>query len=128
MSSAIRTRVFIVEDSPLIRDRLVEMLGELDGVAVVGDAETPVDAIAGIQRTSPDFVVLDYQLNGGTAIDVLRAFQPQSPATIFLVLTNHPNPQYRRLCLDAGASCFFDKSLEFDKVRDIVAAAAPLPN
>ena len=125
MSTTIRTTVFIVEDSPLIRDRLVEMLGELDGVAVVGDAETPGDAIAGIERTSPDYVVLDYQLNGGTAIDVLRAVQPQSPATVFLVLTNHANPQYRRLCLDAGASYFFDKSLEFGKVSDIVAAATP---
>jgi DNA-binding NarL/FixJ family response regulator len=128
MSTAIRTTVFIVEDSPLIRDRLAEMLGAIDGVAVVGDAETPPDAIAGILKTHPDYVVLDYQLNGGTAIDVLRALQPQASATVFLVLTNHPNPQYRRLCLDAGASCFFDKSLEFDKVRDIVAAAAPLPH
>lgn len=128
MSTAIRTTVFIVEDSPSIRDRLTEMLRELDGVGVVGDAETPGDAIAGIRKTNPDFVVLDYQLHGGTAIDVLRAVQPQSPATVFLVLTNHANPQYRRLCLDAGASCFFDKSLEFDKVRDIVAAGAPLPN
>ena len=128
MSTAIRTTVFIVEDSALIRDRLMEMLGELDGVGVVGDAETPGDAISGIRKTNPDFVVLDYQLNGGTAIDVLRAVRPQSPATVFLVLTNHANPQYRRLCLDAGATYFFDKSLEFDKVSDIVAAATPLPN
>ena len=101
------------------------MLGELDGVTVVGDAETPDDAIAGILRTNPDFVVLDYQLNGGTAVDVLRAVHAQSPATVFLVLTNHANPQYRRICLERGASYFFDKSLEFDKVRDVVAAAAP---
>ena len=126
MNTAIRTTVFVVEDSPLIRDHLVEMLGELEGVAVVGDAETPRDAIAGIQRTLPDYVVLDYQLKGGTAVDVLRAFQPEKSATVFLVLTNHANPQYRRLCLEAGASCFFDKSLEFGKVRDVVAAAAPL--
>ena len=126
MNTAIRTTVFVVEDSSLIRDRLVEMLGELDGVAVVGDAATPDDAIAGILKTNPHYVVLDYQLNGGTAIDVLHALQPRSPTPIFLVLTNHPNPQYRRRCLEAGASCFFDKSLEFDKIRDIVAAAAPL--
>jgi DNA-binding NarL/FixJ family response regulator len=126
MSTAIHTRVFIVEDSPSIRDRLAEMLGDLDGVAVVGDAETPGDAIAGILRTHPDYVVLDYQLDGGTAVDVLRAVQPRTPETVFLVLTNHPNPQYRRICLEAGASFFFDKSLEFGKVRDVVAAAAPL--
>ncbi|MEO8346331.1 MAG: response regulator [Betaproteobacteria bacterium] len=121
MDSAIRTTVFIVEDSPSIRDRLVEMLGALD-VELVGDAETPDDAIAGILRTRPVYVVLDYQLNGGTAVDVLRVVHPQAPTTIFIVLTNHANPQYRRICLDAGASYFFDKSLEFGKVRDVIAA------
>ena len=126
MDSAIPTKVFIAEDSPAIRDHLVEMLSGLDGVAVVGDAETPGDAIAGILRTKPDYVVLDYQLDGGTAVDVLRGVHAKVPATVFLVLTNHANPQYRRICLDAGARCFFDKSLEFGKVRDVVAAAAPL--
>ena len=123
MCSANRTTVFIVEDSPAIRDRLVEMLGELDSVAVVGDAETPAAAIAGILRTNPHYVVLDYQLHGGTAVDVLRTVHAQLPQTVFLVLTNHANPQYRRICLDAGASFFFDKSLEFGKVRDVVGAA-----
>ena len=123
MSTRIRIKVFVAEDSPLIRDRLVEMLGDVDGVTVVGAAETPDEAIAGILQTNPDYVVLDYQLKGGTAVDVLRAVHPRLPATVFLVLTNHANPQYRRICLEAGASFFFDKSLEFDKFRDVVAAA-----
>jgi DNA-binding NarL/FixJ family response regulator len=91
---------------------------------VVGAVETPGDAIAGILQMNPDYVVLDYQLKGGTVVDVLRAVHPEASATAFLVLTNHANPQYRRICLEAGASFFFDKSLEFDKVRDVVAAAA----
>ncbi len=128
MSTAICTKVFIVEDSPPIRDHLVEMLHELPGVCVVGFAESPAEAIAGIQRTSPDCVVLDYQLIGGTAVDVLRGLHPLSPATTYLVLTNHPSPQYRRVCLEAGASRFFDKSLEFGKVRDVVANLDPLPH
>ena len=127
MSTHIRIKVFVAEDSLLIRDRLVEMLGEVDGVTVVGAVETPGDAIAGILQTDPDFVVIVYQLKGGTDVDVLNAVHSQSPATVFpvfLVLTNHANPQYRRICQEAGAAFFFDKSLEFDKVRDVVAAAA----
>jgi DNA-binding NarL/FixJ family response regulator len=79
-------------------------------------------------RTTPDCVVLDYQLIGGTAVDVLRGLHPLSPTTTYLVLTNHPIPQYRRVCLEAGASSFFDKSLEFGKVRDVVANLDPLPH
>jgi len=126
MDSATRAKVFIAEDSKAIRDRLVEMLGAVHGVAVVGDAETPDDAIAGILQTKPNYVVLDYQLDGGTAIDVLHGLHASLPDTVFVVLTNHANPQYRRICLAAGASYFFDKSLEFDKVRDVVAAATPV--
>ena len=95
---------------------------------IVGCAESPDEAIAGILRTNPDCVVLDYQLIDGTAVDVLRAVHPVSPATVFLVLTNHPIPQYRRVCLEAGASRFFDKSLEFGKVRDAIANLDPLPH
>ena len=57
----------------------------------------------GISETQPDCVVLDFQLIGGTAVDVLRAVHPGSPEIAFIVLTNHPTPQYRRACMEAGA-------------------------
>lgn len=126
MFTKTRTKVFIVEDAPAIRDRLIEMLGDVDGVAVVGDAATPKAAVAGILQTHPDYVVLDYQLEGGTAVDVLGAIHPQAPETVFVVLTNHAHSQYRRVCLEAGATHFFDKSLQFGKVKDVIAAADPL--
>lgn len=115
------SRVFIVEDSPSIRSRLVDLLGEIDGVCVVGEAETPGDAITGIQQTRPHCVVLDYQLIGGTGVDVLRAVRPASPEIAFVVLTNHPNAQYRRICMEAGADWFLDKSTEFGKIKEVVA-------
>jgi two-component system response regulator DevR len=114
-------RVFIVEDSPSIRSRLVEMLGEIDGVCVVGEADTPAAAVAGIQATKPHCVVLDFQLIGGTGVDVLRAVHPAHPEIGFVVLTNHPNAQYRRLCQAAGADWFLDKSVEFGKLKEVVA-------
>ena len=114
-------RVFIVEDSPSIRSRLVEMLGEIEGVCVVGEADTPAAAVAGIQATQPHCVVLDFQLIGGTGVDVMRAVHPGSPEIAFVVLTNHPNVQYRRLCEAAGAGWFLDKSTEFGKLKEVVA-------
>jgi len=114
------SRVFIVEDSAPIRSRLVELLGEIEGVCVVGEAETPGDAVTGIQQTKPHCVVLDYQLIGGTGVDVLRAVRPASPEIGFVVLTNHPNAQYRRICMEAGADWFLDKSTEFGKIKEVV--------
>jgi len=115
-----RTEVFIVDDLPTMRERLKELVDDLPDVEVVGSAGTPADAIAGILSTHPACVLLDYQLIGGTGVDVLRAVHAQSPETVFVVLTNHPDPQYRRACMDAGADHFFDKSTEFDRIGDVI--------
>jgi len=115
-----RTEVFIVDDVPSMRERLRELVGEVPDVDVVGDAGTPTDAIAGILAKRPSCVLLDYQLIGGTGLDVLRAVHERSPGTVFVVLTNHPDPQYRRACMDAGADHFFDKSTEFERIADVL--------
>ena len=116
-----RINVFLVEDSAPIRTRLAEMLGAIDGVAIVGEADAPAAAIEGIMRTRPNSVVLDIQLIGGSGIEVLRKIRPVEPEIVFIMLTNHPNPQYRRICLQAGASYFLDKTSEFEDVKEIIA-------
>jgi DNA-binding NarL/FixJ family response regulator len=121
MNIATPISVFIVDDMPTMRERLRELVSDIDGVEVVGDAGTPADAIEGILRTHPQCVLLDYQLDGGTGVDVLRAVHPQSPEVAFIVLTNHATPQHRRACLAAGARYFLDKSAEFGNVRSAIA-------
>jgi two-component system response regulator DevR len=121
MAARVRTKVFIVEDFAPVRHRLGELLGEIEGVEIVGEAESPDAAIAGILRTGPNWVVLDFQLLGGTGVDVLRAVHPKAPEINFIVLTNHPNAQYRRACVDSGAGWFLDKSTEFGKIKDVIA-------
>ncbi|HUL91686.1 MAG TPA: response regulator transcription factor [Burkholderiales bacterium] len=119
--SEAQMNVFIVEDSASIRERLAAMLGDIEGVNVVGQAESPGEALEGILRTRPDSVVLDIHLIGGSGLDVLRQAHLRRPETVFIVLTNYPNPQYRRVCMEAGAAYFFDKSSEIAKVREVIA-------
>jgi DNA-binding NarL/FixJ family response regulator len=121
METTTRTAVFIVDDMPTMRERLREFVADIEGVEVVGDAGTAADAVTAILHMQPDCVLLDYQLNGGTALDVLRGVHPQSPDIVFVVLTNHATPQHRRACIDAGARFFFDKSAEFGEVRSAIA-------
>ena len=117
-SSTPITEVFIVEDSPAIRARLVELLSTIENVRIVGEADTPTDAVQGILDKRPDCVVLDIQLIGGTGMEVLRAVTPRAPATEFIVLTNHATPQYRRFYMEAGARWFFDKTVEFERIKE----------
>lgn len=124
MQTARANQVFIVDDSPLIRARLAEMLASLKDTKLVGEAANARDAIAGIRRTQPDSVLLDLNLIGHTGIDVMRAIRPQSPRIVFVVLTNHSDTQYRQACVEAGAAYFLDKSSEFGRVRDVLAEIA----
>src|SRR5664279_1170366 len=89
-------KVFLAEHSPAIRMRLAAMLGKVDGVAIVGEAGTAASAIEGILRTLPHSVVLDIHLVGGSGIDVLRKVKLTHPNIVFIVLTNHAEPQYRK--------------------------------
>jgi len=118
------TRIYIVDDSAAIRVRLAEMLSRMESVSVVGEADSAREAVAGILRERPDSVLLDLNLMGRTGIDVMRTVHPKAPEIVFVVLTNHAEPQYRRAATEAGAAYFLDKSREFDRVREVIAEIA----
>lgn len=114
------SRVFLVEDSAIIRERLLQLLGGLEGVEVVGDADNAVDAITGILAAGPDVVVLDIKLKNGSGIDVLKRVKQSLPSVTVIMLTNYATSEYRRRCLEAGAEYFLDKTNEFENLRGIL--------
>jgi DNA-binding NarL/FixJ family response regulator len=119
------TKVFIVDDSAIVRERLIALLAELPNVEIAGEAARASDAIAGIREHSPDVVVLDVSMPGGSGIRVLETIkkEPRSPLTI--MLTNLDQPQYRQRCLKLGADYFIDKSSNFQQVIEIVRDFVP---
>ena len=114
------TRVFVVEDSELIRERLLSMLAGVSSVEVVGHAETASDAIAGILAARPDVVVLDIKLRAGSGIEVLRTIKPRVGEAAVVMLTNYATEVCRAKCLEAGAEYFLDKSNEFERLCPII--------
>jgi two-component system, NarL family, response regulator DevR len=114
------SRIFLVEDSALIRERLLRLLESLDGVEVVGDADTATEAIAGIAAAAPDVVVLDIKLRSSSGIDVLRYIKNRLPSIKVIMLTNYASGEYRRRCFEAGAEYFLDKTNEFQKLQGIL--------
>src|SRR5512142_2843250 len=109
-------KVYIVDDSPVIRNRLKRLLAEISTVQVVGETEDAQVALAEIRETRPDVVLLDIHILNGNGIDLLSRLkrEPEPPAVI--ILTGYPYPEYRKLCLDAGADFFLVKSTEFDQL------------
>ena len=117
-------RVFVVEDSDLVRQRLVEVLGTLAYVKFVGHAGGVKDALQWIPIARPHVVILDLGLPDGSGLDVLKGMQRMKPAPRAAVLTNYATPTLRERCLAAGASAFLDKSHEFDRLPDVLANLA----
>jgi DNA-binding NarL/FixJ family response regulator len=117
-------QVFIVEDSPLVRARLVDLLESIPGASVVGQASCADAAIRDILAARPDVVLLDLNLAEGSGFDVLRAVHHQAPEIDFYMLSNFAAYPYRELAERLGARDFFDKSKEFGRVRDIIARRA----
>jgi DNA-binding NarL/FixJ family response regulator len=125
MDNARRTQVYIVDDSPSIRSRLVELLQRMERIEVVGEAGSAAQAVDGILSRRPDSVLLDLNLAAGSSgMQVLREVRARAPEIVFVVLTNHAELQYRRACNRAGAAYFIDKSTEFERVRDVIAEIA----
>lgn len=114
--------IFIVEDSALVRERLLELLGELPETRVVGTAAGADEAIRDILADRPDVVLLDLRLAQGSGFDVLRALHEAAPEIDVYMLSSFATEPYRRLAARLGARDFFDKSTEFGRVRDTLAA------
>ncbi|MGE5497722.1 MAG: response regulator transcription factor [Syntrophothermus sp.] len=112
-------RVFITDDSPVVRTRLANMISDIDGVDLIGEAGNVEEAIHMINELKPNAVILDICMPGGSGIDVLREIKNKKDAPIVIVLTNYPFPQYRKICMDTGADYFFDKSNDFYQIVDI---------
>lgn len=113
-------KALIADDSAPIRRRLRELVSNVAGIDLVGEAGTAPEAIAAIERLQPDVAVLDLRMPGGGGLHVLRAVKAHQPAPVIIVLTAFAQPQHREACLAAGADYFFDKTHEFERVSDLL--------
>ena len=108
----------------MVRERLAAMVEAVPGARVVGHAAQACEAVGAILASQADLVVLDLRLADGSGFDVLRALHEAAPAIEVYMLSNFATEPYRRLAARLGARGFFDKSSEFERVRDVVAARA----
>lgn len=118
--------IFLVEDSVSIRRLLVRRLESMPGMRVVGEAGGERQALALIQWTRPDVVLLDLSLASGSGLSLLRRLRSAGFAGRVAVLTAQEVDAYRNACVEAGADAFYDKAsgLEtlFDDLGELAAS------
>ena len=112
-------RVYLVEDSPHVRDLLLDFLNEPGEVEIVGYADNEIESVAAILANPVDVVIVDLRLREGTGIGVIKKLRCANlnPQPKIIVFTNHPFPEIRARAMHVGADYFFDKSADHDSVR-----------
>jgi DNA-binding NarL/FixJ family response regulator len=118
-------KVFVADDSQEFRKHLIEMLCELEGVEIVGQAEDAQEALEAIRALPPHVVTLDLNILGGSGIEVLIKIKKDNLAPVVIMLTNHSSLPYRKKCMQAGADFFVDKAIEIFEIRRIIIGLLP---
>ena len=115
-------KIFLVEDSPLVCERLVELIEAEGAHRVVGQAATYDEAVAGIASTLPDVGIFDIKLAQGNGIEAMAEAKRRVPGLVGIVMSNYITPQHARASAEAGAAFFLDKSADFERITEILSS------
>lgn len=113
-------RVIIVEDHPMVRERLAELIRKEPGMEVCAEAEDAEHGVALIQEFLPDLAIVDITLNGSSGLDLIKTLRTLALDTPVLILSMHDEAVYAQRALRAGASGYVMKS---SPSGEVVAAA-----
>jgi DNA-binding NarL/FixJ family response regulator len=103
--------VVIVDDHTLFRQGVRELLSTDPDVEILGEASNGVQAVALVRRTQPDVLLLDVQMPGPGAMEVIRQVSELSPRTAVVILTMLDSPGIVTDLLECGAAAYLVKSI-----------------
>jgi len=99
----LRRRIFLVDDHPLVRDGLANLINRRDDLIVCGEAEDSTGAIGGIAERQPDVALIDISLKNESGLELVKKLRRQSPTVALIVLSMHDEALYAERALHAGA-------------------------
>jgi len=114
--------ILIVDDSPLIVERVVAMFRDLLCFDSCYTAWSYEQAVETISKNEIDVALLDINLPSKNGIELLNYIKVNHPLTQCIMLTNQSDFYYRNLCSKMGAAYFLDKTSEFQKIPELVTA------
>jgi DNA-binding NarL/FixJ family response regulator len=112
-------KLFIVDDSIPIVERLTNILSGIENLKIVGLANNATKAVEYIMKSNPDVLILDIHMPDGNGIEILKQIKKEKPSIIVVMLTNYSESDYKKICKKEGADYFLDKSIEFEKIVEI---------
>jgi DNA-binding NarL/FixJ family response regulator len=103
VTPARKRRIFLVDDHPLVREGLANLINEQNDLIICGEAEDSAGAITGIAKARPDVALVDISLKNESGLELVKNLESQFPLVALIVLSMHDEALYAERALRAGA-------------------------
>lgn len=117
-----RTRIFIVDDHPLVREWLAALIGQQPDFVLCGQAEDAAGALAAMIENIPDVAIVDLALRNSSGLDLIKDLTEHLPGTQAIVLSMHEEIFYAERALRAGARGYVTKQEATDRILEAIRA------
>jgi DNA-binding NarL/FixJ family response regulator len=114
-----KSRIFVVDDHPLVREWLTNLVNQQPDLEVCGEAENVANALRGIAATKPKLAIIDISLHATSGLDLIKDLCIQHPSVAPLVLSMHEEELYAERAMRAGARGYVRKR---ETSKNILAA------
>jgi DNA-binding NarL/FixJ family response regulator len=115
-----KKRVFVVDDHPIVRQGLAQMVDREADLMVCGEAEDASTVLQAIVVVKPDILIVDISLNGPDGLELLKNIRTRYPSLPVLILSMHDESIYAERALRAGANGYIMKHEAAEKVLGAV--------
>ena len=116
-----QTRVVIIDDHPLVRDAMRQLIEEDSTISVVGAVERAADALACLERCEPDIVLLDLELRGDDGLVLLREIRARFASLPVLIVSMHSESIFAKTAFGHGANGYLMKSVVAEHIFEAIA-------
>ena len=120
LKTANSCKVLLVEDHPMFREHLGQLIDRDLGMSVCGEADNIRDAMRLILETRPDIAIVDITLHGSSGLELLKDIKAQGLETNVLVLSMHDEELYAERALRAGAKGYITKNEASNEVIEAI--------
>jgi len=115
-----KKKVLIVDDHPLIRQGITQLIQQEEDLRVCGEAEDAPEALEAIARTVPDIIILDITLKTTNGLEFITTVRNQFPDLPILILSMHDEALYAERALRAGAQGYVMKQDSPEKLIEAI--------
>ena len=128
MTAQIReARIVLVDDHPMVRERLREVIQREAGLRVCGEAESRAQALEVIAATSPDLAIIDLSLKGSHGLELIKDLHSLYPQLLMLVLSMYDGVLHAERSIRAGAHGYISKQEATRKILSAIRNVLMMP-